>query len=162
MADDLNNKKMDKLSVEDATHFKIEEMMQSFSGILAAAMQENYENEGMAVDTVTRLNNQFSQMQTFFKEKVEPTIALFKFAFSGPENPKACKIIPLGRGKKKNNILGESHAQAKWLTTMKRMGDLKVCRDRLLEKKQSEAMKTHQKKNSKVRQGKGKDCGNPA
>ena len=59
MADDLNNNKMDHLSVQNATHFEIEEMMQELSGILAAAMQENYVGEGMAADIVARLNANF-------------------------------------------------------------------------------------------------------
>ena len=90
-------------------------------------MQENYENEGMAADTVARLNDNFSKMQQFLKDKAEPTIDLFKFTFAGPENPKADKIIPLGRRKNKVNAIGENHADAKWLTTLNRIDLLGKC-----------------------------------
>ena len=145
-AEDLNNNKMDNLSVKEATHVEMEDMMQSFCGLLASAMQENYGNSGMAPATVAKINKQFSELQTFFVEKVEPTLGLMKFAFGGPENPKACKKIPVGHGTKSTNSLGESNAQAKWLTTIKRMGDLKVCTDKLIEKKEGEALNTHAKK----------------
>ena len=50
----------------------------------------------MAAATVARLNDGFLKMQQYMEQKVNLTLDLLKFAFGGPENPKACKDIPLG------------------------------------------------------------------
>ena len=80
----------------------------------------------------------------------KPTLKLLQFAFGAPENLKACKDIPLGRRKNKVNIIGESHAKAKWLTTLKRIGSLDVVKVNLVEKHRDEAEDRHAKALAKL------------